>query len=197
MGLAVALVLALALLAGSDEASADHEPANKVAVAGSTVKVAGPGEDVTLLDTTMRNAAAKSLALQVTLECSILTDLETVGDDLSRARSNLDVWVEIDGKRVPVADEDNGEVTFCNREYQRQTRGFDDEDATIDGHIATKQAHGFNWMDLQVGNGTHDIKVKGRLETDSTANANAEVTVGNRTLVVEPVQAAHDETKAN
>lgn len=201
--LALALLLAAALLAGSDEASAKHtdghHPANKVAVSGSSMEVAGPNEEVTLLETSMRNAASKSLVLQVTLECSILTDLKTVGDDFSRAESTLEVWVEIDGRPVDVSEAgQDGTVTFCNREYQRETSNFEeDEEATIDDHIRTKQAHGFNWIDLGTGKGVHDIVVKGRLETESTANATAEVTVGKRTLVVEPVDTAHDETLDN
>lgn len=200
--LAAAGMLAAALLAGSDEASAKHtdghQPANKVAVSGSDVEVGDPDQTLTLLDTTMRNADSKALLLQVTLECSILTDLETVGNDDSRAESTLDVWVEVDGERIGVSEaDDNGEVTFCNRAYQRQTRGFDDEDATIDDHIRTKQAHGFDWVDLDAGKGVHHIVVKGRLTTDSTANADADVTVGNRTLIVEPVATARDETRDN
>lgn len=196
---AAALILTAGLLAGADQAGANSgEPANKVAVSGSGVTVGEPDETLTLLDTTMRNADSKALVLQVTLECSILTDLETVGNDRSRAESTLDVWVEVDGERIGVSEaDDNGEVTFCNREYQRETRLFDDEDATIDDHIATKQAHGFDWVDLDAGKGVHDIVVKGRLTTSSTDNADADVTVGNRTLIVEPVDTAHDETLDN
>ena len=46
----------------------------------------------------------------------------------------------IDGQPVPVADEDDGRVTFCNRLYERETTLFDDEDATIRTYMATRQA---------------------------------------------------------
>jgi hypothetical protein len=199
---AAALVLAAGLGSGSQPAGAKHtdghQPANKVAVSGSDVKEAKTDETLTLLSTDMRNAEAKALTLDVTLECSILTDLTTRGNDESEAEATLEVWVEVDGRRVGVSEADeNGTVTFCNRTYRRETRLFDDEDATIDDHIDTKQAHGFNWIDLDAGKGVHTIAVKGRLETSSTDNADATVTVGNRTLIVEPVDTAHDETLAN
>lgn len=203
-GAILALVLALAFVAGQTRVDAKHEdghePANKVAVSGSTLEVAGPDEEVVLLDTTMRNAAAKSLVLQVTLECSILTDLRTTGTDMARAESRLDVWVEVNGRAIGVSDGDEGfgEVTFCNREYQRETEFHgEDEDHVIDDFIRTKQTHAFNWVDLMTGNGIQEIVVKGRLSTDTAGTATAEVAVGNRTLVVEPVDTALGEDKSN
>lgn len=203
-GLVVALAASLAFAVGQGTVEAKHsdghQPANKVAVAGSEIEEHAPGEEVVLLETTMRNAASKSLVLQVTLECSILTDLVTEGNDEARAESTLDVWVEIDGEKVAVADHEgagDGEVTFCNREYQRETIFAEDEEATIDDHIATKQAHGFNWVALEPGQGVKHIEVKGNLETDEVGTATATLTVGNRTLVVEPVDTAHGETRDN
>lgn len=203
-GLVLALAVGLAFAAGQGAVEAkhndNHHPANKVAVAGSEIEEHAPNEEVTLLSTTMRNAASKALVLQVTLECSILTDLETEGNDLARASSTLEVWVEIDGEKVAVSDEPDagdGEVTFCNREYERETRMWDDDDAVIDDHIATKQAHGFNWVSLAPGHGVKTIEVKANLDTDEVGEANATLTVGNRTLVVEPVDVAHGETLSN
>lgn len=193
--LTVMLTVAFALAGGpgsADAGSNDHHPANKVALADSSIEEHAPGTDVTLMETTMRNAASKGLVFQVTLECSILTDLVTEGNDTARAESTLEVWVEVDGERVAVGDSSDdghtgGTVTFCNREYQRQTRLWEDEEAVIDDHIDTKQAHGFNWFDSAPGGGVKNIEVKANLDTDTAGSANATLTVGNRTLVVEPV----------
>lgn len=204
IGLVIALAASLAFAVGQGTGDAKHtdghQPANKVAVAGSEIEEHAPGEEVVLLETTMRNAASKSLVLQVSLECSILTDLQTQGNDMARAESTLDVWVEIDGEKVAVADHEgagDGEVTFCNREYERETRAWEDEEAIIDDHIRTKQAHGFNWVALDPGHGVKHIEVKGNLDTDEVGEATATLTVGNRTLVVEPVDTAHGETRSN
>lgn len=62
--------------------------------------------------------------------------------------------------------------------------------------VATKRADGFDWVDPAAGKGEHHILVKRRLATSSTADADADATVGNPTLIVEPV-AARDETRDN
>lgn len=194
--------LALLVLMGYNSANADHQPADKVVASGSTIEVAGPGEEMTLLTGTVRSSTPSDLLLSVTAECAITTNLETVGDDNSRAEGSVEVWVEIDGERVGVNNvgtstttaeaQDDGEVVFCNRAYERTTSMFDDQNATIETFLDTRQAHGFNWVALNVGNGIHEIEVKARLTETSTNNATAEVAVGNRTLVVEPEKLAND-----
>lgn len=191
LGLAAAAFAVAQMSSGSAVAghTANHLPADKVAAAGSTVEVAGPNENVTLLKTQIRSSNNVDLLLQATLECSIVTDVKTVGDDNASATGTLESWVEVDGEPVPVstADED-GKVTFCNRSYRRQTSLFNDEDATIETFFSTKGSHGFNWIRLEVPSGIHDITLKGRLHQETVGDATAEVAVGNRTLTVEPVR---------
>jgi hypothetical protein len=176
-------------------ATATHEPANKVSAAGSTTAIGGPNERVVLLREFVKTSKPTDLILGVTLECSIVTDITTTGNDSSNASGALDVWIEIDGKPVPVSsdDTDAGKVTFCNRAYGRTTSLFDDEDATIETFFATKDAHGFNWQALDVGSATHKIEVLGRLTQEVQGDGKAEVVVGDRTLIVEPVKSANDE----
>ena len=191
-----AVVIAGGLLFGSIvPAGATHEPANKVSAAGSTVSVTGPNERVVLLREFVKTSKPTDLILGVTLECSITTDVATTGNDEAMAQGALDVWIEIDGKPVAVSadDTDAGKVTFCNRSYQRRTSLFNDEDATIETFFRTKDAHGFNWQALDVGSATHKIEVVGRLTQDTSGDATAEVVVGDRTLIVEPVKSANDE----
>ena len=194
------LAAILAVAVGGTTAIATHEPANKVSAAGSETEVvrATPGSNVvTILSETVKTSKPTDLILGVTSECSITTDVTTVGSDDQTAVGDVKVWVEIDGKPVPVSSEDTdkGRVVFCNRTYQRQTQlGADDEDDSIRTFMETREANGFNWMALNVGSATHKIEVKAQLTTDQTAAASAIAVIGNRTLIVEPVKSANDET---
>jgi hypothetical protein len=195
---AVALAV-LGLIAGVVVApivrAQDSMPADKAAVAGSKVEVIDPGETVTLLAAKLRTSSPSDLIFEVTAECALTTNITTVGNDMSRAFGQVKVWVEIDGVEVPVAAGDaDGRVVFCNRAYERQTSGFDDQDATIKTFLETRNANAFNWMALNVGNGIHTVAVKGELTKEQTDNAMAKAAVGNRTLLIEPTKAAHNES---
>ena len=177
-------------------ASATHEPADKVSAAGSAGKVVGPGESVTLLSEKVKTAKPTDLILGVTAECVITTELTTVGNDTEQAEGQVRIWIEIDGKTVPVSADDTadpGKVTFCDRLQRRETSMFDDRDATIKTLDRQGTANGFNWMALNVGSATHTIEVKADLTTSATDGASALAAVGKRTLIVEPVKSANDE----
>lgn len=177
-------------------AGATHEPANKVSAAGSAAEVVDPGESVTILSEKVKTSNPTDLILGVTAECVITTELTTVGNDSQTAEGQVRVWVEIDGKKVPVSADDTadpGKVTFCDRLQQRETSMFDDEDATIRTLDRQGTANGFNWMALNVGSATHTIEVKADLTTSATDGASAKAAVGKRTLIVEPVKSANDE----
>lgn len=191
---AISLVAVMNLLSPTG-AVATHEPADKVSASGSTIEVSGPNENVVLLSETVKTAKPTDLILGVTLECAIVTDVTTTGNDEAMAAGEVVIQVLIDGKPVPVAagDTDDGRVVFCNRSYQRTTSLFDDEDATIQTFFRTREANGFNWMAMDVGSATHTIEVVGRLRQETAGDATAAVVVGNRTLVVEPTKAANDE----
>lgn len=193
---AVVVLLAAGLYLGLRPATADHSPADKVSAAGSTMEVFDSDDQpVTLLSTEMRTSSPTDLVLQVTAECSIVTDVTTVGDDDQSASGTVRIWVEIDGEPVPVAGADggdDGEVVFCNRLFQRETDLFDDQDATIRTYMETRAANAFNWVWLDTGHGVHTIEVLASLEVDSTQEASAEAVVGNRTLVVEPTKMKND-----
>ena len=192
---AVAIAGVLGFIA-SQGATANHEPADKVSASGSDVLVTNPGETITLLSETMRTSTTADLVLQFTAECSIATDLTTVGNDTSSAEGIVRTWIEIDGVPVPVAGGDDGRITLCNQANHRDTSNFDDEDATIHTHLLTAAANGFNWLALNVGNGIHTIEVKATLTETATNNATADAAVGKRTLTIEPTHAANDETTA-
>jgi hypothetical protein len=160
------------------------------------MEVIGPMEEVVLLSEMVKTSKPTDLILGVTCECSITTDVTTVGSDDQTAFGQVKIWVEIDGQVVPVSQDDAadpGKVIFCNRTYQRQTSLFDDEDATIRTFMETRQANGFNWMKLNAGSATHLIQVKATLETTSTSMASAKAVVGKRTLIIEPTHSANNE----
>jgi hypothetical protein len=197
IGVGVALlvfVLLLVYLSGP-RANATHAPADKVTANGSTVEVFGPAETVTLLTATLKTSTTADLVLQVTAECSLVTDVTTVGNDMQSAFGQVKVWVELDGIPVLVSSDDTsdpGRVVFCNRAYSRTTSMFDDEDATIATFFRTRAANAFNWLAMNVGNGIHTITVKAELTEEATSNAVAEAAVGKRTLIIEPTKLAND-----
>jgi hypothetical protein len=185
---AVGLSGTLAISAGT--------PANKVSAAGSAAEVVSPAENVTLLSERIRTSKPADLILGVTAECVITTELTTVGNDEQSASGVVRMWVTIDGNAVPVSSNDTtdpGKVGFCDREQERETTMFDDEDATIRTLDKAGQANGFNWMALNVGSGMHTVAVKADLTTEATDTASALAAVGKRTLIIEPTHAAHRE----
>ena len=165
-------------------AAATHEPADKTAATASDIDTVGEeGTDENgdlLLSETMRVSSTSDLILQTTAECSILTSLNTSGGPNTATESDgafgqVKLWIEIDGERVPVSEDDTatdsngendtGEVVFCNRAYQRTvTDNEQDEDGAVpdpagvkdgidteDDFIRTRTANGFNWMAFNVG----------------------------------------------
>ena len=54
-------------------------PADKVTVAGSTLAVVGAGQTQTILSATMKTSSPEDLVLQLTSECSIVTQVFTSG----------------------------------------------------------------------------------------------------------------------
>jgi hypothetical protein len=165
---AIALGIAAFALV-SPKADAHHEPANKFAAAGSDVDTVG--DDTVVLSETMKVSTPFDLMLQLTSECSILTQLTTNNDTpSSSAYGSVRMHIEIDGKPVPVATDDTltsgqddvedtddpqtGEVTFCNRAYSRTVTDQEDPADGIDEEsdfIRTRTANAFNWVASDVG----------------------------------------------
>ena len=200
-------------LAGLTTADAGHEPANKGAAAGSDLDTVG--EDTLLLSETMRVSSPEDLIVSVTAECSILTELTTNNDSLnSAAFGSVRLRVEIDGKEVPVANDDDasseddadddddeiGEVTFCNRAYERTVADEEDPADGVDeehDYIRTRTANAFNWLALDTGvnyddpaNGNNIITVElfADYDTSTVGEAVAEAFVGSRTMIIEPLK---------
>jgi len=212
--LVTAAILVLALVGTG--AQATHTPADKVVAAGSKVVVAAPNAEVTLLSATMRTSKPTDLILAVSMECSIITDVQTGPStlagaaDSATAEGTVRAWVEIDGVVVPINSisgqsqgppppgNDSDKVTFCNRVHTQEAEdGEDDEDGLdkMRTYLETKNANAFNWLRLNMGSGIHTIEVVGELTTNTSGSAlGAEALVGNRSLIAEPAKLANDAT---
>lgn len=222
---ALVAIAALGVLAifGLGPATATHQPADKVAVAASTLEVmhsqATPGqteETVELLSSRLRTSSPTDLLLSVSAECALWTNVATIGNDDAESIGRVEVWITIDGTIVPVsasepagspsaidpADQGSrGRVVFCNRATRLKTENFNDDssDDVIRLFNRTRSANAFNWAALNVGSGVHEIKVLARLVTKlagdgSPADQLAKAAVGKRTLVIEPAKLANDAT---
>jgi hypothetical protein len=166
----------------AQQAFATHQPADKVHAAGSDVERFGPAKRVELLRQQLKVSSPSDLILQLTAECGILTDTETGADDSGGpdeqsdsdfANGQVRVWVEVDGKPVPVtAAADDGSIVLCNRD-QTQTANESEEqqdpecqvggvlgqapESCDDGLDAlelyqlTRTANGFNWFAINGG----------------------------------------------
>jgi hypothetical protein len=163
LGATAALAVVLALVAGPSQAQSP-QPANKTAAIGNTIDDQAPNTDHVVLAEQMRVSSPSDLILNLSAECSILTQLVT-GDDGTDATGEADtsgtvsMYVKIDGDRVPVAGSstgagDNGEVVFCNREYARTVTDNEDpldgQDREAD-YIRTRTANAFQWLALNTG----------------------------------------------
>lgn len=172
-------------------ATATHQPADKAQASASDIdRVDGADDRDLILQETMKVSSTSDLILQTTAECSILTSLYTAGgpeatNETDGSFGQVKLWIEIDGKRVPVStndtttneqgDEDDlGEIVFCNRAYQRTvTDNEQNEDGTTppeegglrdgldseDDFIRTRTSNGFNWMAFDVGKVYDDAAV--------------------------------------
>lgn len=211
----VAITSLVFVALGGRSAEADHEPANKVAAAGSQVEVFGPNVAVPLLHERVKISSPFDAVIQASAECDILTDLTTGGSmiplsaDNASAFGQVRMWVTIDDRVVPVSTDDTtetGKVVFCNRAHSKTVNDGEIPDG-IDRErdmTRTRQANAFNWIALNIGfayddpaNGNNivDITLWGELtEGPNSGEALAEAIVGHRTLIVEPTNASvHEE----
>jgi hypothetical protein len=204
---AAGLIAVTGLLGYAESAQAEGGPANKVAAVGTTTE---HFDDATpVLSEQLKVSSPADLILSLTAECSIITELSTGGEspDSSSAEGQVEMWITIDGKNVPISstEGDDGGVVFCNRAYGRtveDTEGDGDVDAE-DDYIRTRTANAFNWLALDTGfnyddpaNGNNilDVVVWADYTASTEGEALANAWVGARSLIIEPTNAAVNES---
>ena len=116
---------------------------------------------------TIKTATPIDLVIMHSQECSILTNVQlssknadTSGFTKSSSMAAEIVTVYLDGKPVPVASGDDGQVTFCDRTYYVLTNILSQiqqlcavtnttcAESQFNSFINTKDAHAFNWNEL-------------------------------------------------
>ena len=219
-GVTVAAIAISLLMANMAVQAGALLPADKIGVAGSNLEttplmttVAGTsGSDIVLLSATIKTSNPEDLIIMHTQECSILTNVSlksNSGSNLVQTSTSFaqeKVWIEIDGKPVPVSSipsADDGTVVFCDRTYSVSINILNQiqqlcgqqinntcTESNFTSYIQTKSAHAFNWATLNVGAGQHTIVVKAHMNVNVSGNGQASVAIGKRSLVVIPTHLA-------
>ena len=211
VAISAALVMALAVSLAPGFVTAESQPANKMAVAGSglTAQSTSLGSNhnsgwTTIMAGTIKTSNPTDLVFYHSQECSIMTNvkLSSGGSTSESATASQKVRILIDGQPVPVFSGDNGEIVFCERAFKIETNVLKQiqqlctvtnstcDESYFNAYLSTKDAHAFNWIALNVGSGVHTIEVQSELSSETSTNGEATVAVGKRTLVVEPTHLA-------
>lgn len=173
-----------------------------------------------LAATTIKTSKPQDLLILYDEECSLYTEVNLkskkqqtgeAGVEIDTARAAQLIQLYVDGIAV-------GEpITMCDRTYGVETNilnqiqdlcvavndlndtvfgtTFVCEETFYNSWIATKSAHGWSWVVLDLGqdyadNGMHTIEVMGTYidedDTDNEVNENEAVVVGQRSLIVIP-----------
>jgi hypothetical protein len=180
----VAVPATLAATSGSQA-----QPANKAVAAGGHLQVLDPKTPVPVLTASLKTSKPEDLLLNVSFECSIITDVlvngtgpstdpNTPATATAEASGAIRAWLTIDGDSniIPIQDTSappqdpsqqakGGEadkVTFCDRDNKIT---ITDKEQPADGtdqlenYESTKSANAFNWVRLNAGSGDHTIKL--------------------------------------
>ena len=218
---AIVAILAVSAVAFSASQAAVAAPANKAMFTAQDVTVIPNTYDTwaTIISGTIKTSSPSDLFISHQQECAIHTELNLDSDNESGTSAvREDIRVLVDGNPVPISysgDTLISDVTLCSRAYHIDTNvlstiddlctaveGIDGvtytcpEDIYFDSYIATKQAHGWTFVALDVGSGEHtvevqalladNITVKGKNSKDSGAPTapNTVLEVGKANLIV-------------
>jgi hypothetical protein len=204
----IAVALAAPMVAAAITGSTSNA-ANKTHASSSTMEhlgadIADTDLGFTILTTSIKTSKTTDLLLQLSMECALWTEVisTTIADrqdgvgPYSRAEAHVVAWVEVDGKPVTLAANDDGKVVFCDRVQEQEISDIDNDTSnfTIRQRLETRQANAFDWVVLNAGIGTHTVAVKVDIESQNTKGAFAEGAVGKRMLIVEPTKFANGAT---
>jgi len=216
---ATAVLLAALLFMSwtAQQASANHQPADKPFASAAKLTKFTSGSNVTLLTATVKNSKPADMMLLLSMECSIVTDVIIPGSttggttQTSSARGQIRTWIEIDNQTVPIVssssppqtpvpgtpNSEDGKVTMCDRLHERTVKDTESPQNGIDyskDYQDTKSSNAFNWVRLNMGSGIHTITVKADFIYTATGTSTASGYVGARSLVGIPGKFANDAT---
>jgi len=164
----------------------------------------------------LKTSTPKDLVVMFSEECSLFTEVRlksgsTGSVSESQVRAAQSIWLEVDGVVVPIGAGDDGKVTMCDRTYNISTNILDQiqklcsavgaidgittcEESYFNSFIDTKDAHGWNWVVLNLGSGEHTVKVYSEFvdEEDVIGEGTASVAVGKRSLIILPQNLSND-----
>ena len=194
----IAIVLAVALVAvgaGAVFAGDAQIPSAKAAfisddVYGMTVDKEDTGW-IDILTAKIKTGDPKDLIIDVSAECSLVTNAKLSGTQGSEAIANISVRVLVDGE---VADP--GIVVFSNRVLKVEgdlTHHYGGAPLDIDDHwfeifLTTKCANAFNFCAQDVGSGVHTILVQAMTHKEEKGlKGTANAYIGKASAVVDEV----------
>jgi hypothetical protein len=195
--LVVLLLAAAAVIVRQQAYAASSLPADKMTVTASSTSVQGPGTDVPVLQAQMKTSTPADLLLQVTSECTILSQITNMGNSTQTYVAKVELSLTVDGKTVPVvppatttgatgqtSGTDDGHVVFCNREFTRTTT-FNTSNESIKDIENTEQSDAFQWVALNVGNGVHTIVVHATFTDTNGGDTFAHGVIDKRSLTAQ------------
>ena len=208
ISLAVASVAPVAMAAnGANKTSFSAE-----SLALNTVGALDNG--ATIASVTVKTATPKDLVVMFSEECSLFTEVRlksgsTGSVSESTVQASQSIWLTVDGTVVPIGAGDDGKVTMCDRTYSVSTNILDQiqqlcsalntvtpiecEESYFTSYIKTKDAHGWNWVVLNLGAGEHTIEVHSEItEETQVGDGTASAAVGKRSLIVLPQNLSND-----
>jgi len=168
----------------------------------------------TIASVTIKTATPKDAVVMFSEECSLFTEVRLKsGQSGSVSESTVQaaqsIWLTVDGQVVPIGAGDDGKVTMCDRTYSVSTNVLDQiqqlcsalntvtpiecDESYFNSYIKTKDAHGWNWVVLNLGAGEHTIEVHSEIvEEVEIGDGTASAAVGKRSLIVLPQNLSND-----
>jgi hypothetical protein len=150
-------------------------------------------QTVQLLSLTLHTTNPEDVEFSVTAECANAWSGTILSTGDVQTQANVKLWVQVDGVPVQVSPSqgDEGTISFCSRSTQL---GVSIPGGFLGLYEQTKTANGFNWSLPNVGAGTHNVAVFGRLDVFVSGVGTAYAGIGRRTLTAEPVHLTNDAT---
>ena len=181
----VGIAILIGFAAISSGQSDTSNGTSKTAVAGSITQILEPGDNEDKIINQVDIHANKDLEISVSAETILYTYTKVVGkkdaESENKARATVQVWAEVDGVRAYPSS-----ITFGER--IQEMNGKLNETEWIDLALTTTDAHAFNFIAMDVGQGWHNVTIHANV-TSAVAGDDSDAwgAIGRRTVVVEDI----------